>query len=439
MSNRKFFFKLVLLIGDIFLMYGALFLTLALRYGDFSFMPGPQTRVFLFHFSVIAIFWLLFLYALDFYEIPLFKKVYDFFRNLVIFIFLAGTFGVVYFYLKPQPVIAPKTILVLDILIFSSFVFIWRYILNYVLKTRNFKEKIVIIGLDSQFKELIPNYINQSSYKLVTFFKPTEDIAKLKEIIEKDKVDTIVFALDIHKDKELSQKIFSTLPLKLNYISFITFYETITKKVPLEDIDELWFLQNISQSKRKTYELLKRTFDIVFSFIGLLLTAVLFPFIALTIKIDSSGSVFYIHKRIGKNRKVFTHYKFRSMKETPDQYKEPWRERDISQITRVGRFLRTTHLDEFPQFWSILKGDLSFVGPRPEWEKLGEIFEKEIPFYHQRYLVRPGFTGWAQLHYPASTSVEQAKEKFKYDLYYIKNSSFFLDLLIILKTIRIIF
>ena len=439
MESKKNILKFILIIGDIILMYGALFLALAIRYGDFSFLPGPQTQAFIFHFSIIAIFWILLLFAFDFYEIPPLRKIFDVLRNLVIFIFLAGIFGVVYFYLKPQSVITPKTILVLDILIFSSFIFIWRYILNRVLKTRDFKEKIVIIGFDLKFKELISNYLDKSSYELVAFFKPTEDIAKLKEIIEKNKVDTIVFALDIHKDKELSQKIFSTLPLKLNYISFITFYETITKKVPLEDIDELWFLQNISQSKRKTYELLKRTFDIVFSFIGLLLTAVLFPFIALTIKIDSSGSVFYIHKRIGKNRKVFTHYKFRSMKETPDQYKEPWRERDISQITRVGRFLRTTHLDEFPQFWSILKGDLSFVGPRPEWEKLGEIFEKEIPFYHQRYLVRPGFTGWAQLHYPASTSVEQAKEKFKYDLYYIKNSSFFLDLLIILKTIRIIF
>ncbi|MCK4520297.1 exopolysaccharide biosynthesis polyprenyl glycosylphosphotransferase [Candidatus Parcubacteria bacterium] len=439
MSDKKSLLKCILIIGDIILMYGALFLALAIRYGDFSFLPGPRTQAFIFHFSIIAIFWILLLFAFDFYEIPPLRKIFDVLRNLVIFIFLAGIFGVVYFYLKPQSVITPKTILVLDILIFSSFIFIWRYILNRVIKTRGFKEKIVIIGLSSQFKELISNYINQSNYEVVSFFDPAENITKLKEIIEKNRVDTIVFALDIHKDKELSQKIFSTLPLKLNYISFITFYETITKKVPLEDIDELWFLQNISQSKRRIYEISKRTFDIVFSFIGLLITIILFPFIALAIKIDSPGSIFYIHRRIGKNRKVFRHYKFRSMKETPDQYKEPWRERDPGQITMVGRFLRTTHLDEFPQFWGILKGDLSFVGPRPEWEKLSGIFEKEIPFYQQRYLVRPGFTGWAQIHYPASTSVEEAKEKFQYDLYYIKNRSFFLDLAILFKTIQLIF
>jgi len=115
-----------------------------------------------------------------------------------------------------------------------------------------------------------------------------------------------------------------------------------------------------------------------------------------------------------------------------------WREKDPEQITKIGGILRRLHLDEFLQFWSILKGDLSFVGPRPEWEKLARIFEKEIPFYFQRYLIRPGFTGWAQINFPASTSVEEAKEKFQYDLYYIKNRSFLFDLAIILKTVRLL-
>jgi len=165
----------------------------------------------------------------------------------------------------------------------------------------------------------------------------------------------------------------------------------------------------------------------------------LFPFIALAIKIDSPGPIFYSQNRVGKDREIFTLYKFRTLKEAPNQDKEPWREKDESQITRVGKFLRKTHLDELPQLWSILKGDLSFVGPRPEWVKLAREFEKQIPFYFQRYLVRPGFTGWAQINYPPSTSVEEAKEKFQYDLYYIKNRSFLLDLKIILKTAQLLF
>ncbi len=126
------------------------------------------------------------------------------------------------------------------------------------------------------------------------------------------------------------------------------------------------------------------------------------------------------------------------MKVSQNQEKDLWRERDPSQTTRTGKILRKFYLDEFPQFLNILKGDISFVGPRPEWLKLAEIFEKEIPFYSLRYLIRPGFAGWAQLKLPASTSVKEAKEKFQYDLYYIKNRSFLFDLEIILKTIRII-
>jgi len=440
LENKREFLKFILLVGDVLLMYSALLLTLAVRYGDFSFLPGPQTRVFLYHFSFISLFWLLFLFILDFYEIPPFRRVYDFFKNLLIFIFLAGAFGVAYFYLRPQSIIAPKTILILDLVIFSVFLCGWRYIVSRILKLQNFKEKIVLIGSQSEIKDLPLDLLEQNGYKMVASFNHDSslEISKLKEIIEKEKVNSVVFALNSQRNEDLVKQIFSNLPLRLNFISFPSFYESVTKKVPLEAIDEFWFLENLSRSEKRIEEMLKRGFDILFSFVGLLITAILFPFIALAIKIDSPGSIFYSQKRVGKDRKVFTLYKFRTMKEDLNRDKELWREKDPSQITRVGKFLRRIHLDEFPQFWSILKGDLSFVGPRPEWEKLTRIFEKEIPFYSQRYLIRPGFTGWAQLNFPPSTSVEEAKEKLQYDFYYIKNRSFFLDLGIILKTAKIV-
>lgn len=441
MLKKKNFLKFILIIGDIFLIYLALLLTLALRYKDFTFLPGPQTKIFLFHFTFISLFWILFLFIFDFYEIPPFRKVFDFFRNLLIFIFLAVAFGVIYFYLRPQPIITPKTILVLDVLIFSLFLCGWRYIFSRILKLQNFREKIVLIGSQPEIKDFSTDLLKQNGYEMVAIFDSNSflEFSKLKETIEKEKVNSVVFALDFHKNKDLVKQIFLNLPLKLNFISFPSFYESITKKVPLEAIDEFWFLEKLSRPEKRIEEILKRGFDVFFSAIGLLITAILFPFIALAIKIDSPGSIFYIQKRVGRDGKVFTLYKFRTMKEDPDQYKEPWRERDPSQITGVGRVLRKINLDEFPQFWNILKGDLSFVGPRPEWENLARIFEEEIPFYSQRYLIRPGLTGWAQLNYPASRSVEEAKEKFQYDLYYIKNRSFFLDLSIILKTIKIIF
>ena len=458
MRRKETYLKFVLFFGDIFLIYLALLLTLALRYKDFSLLPGPQTRVFIFHFSFIYIIWFLLLFILDFYEIPPFKKISNFLSSLTIFSFLAGSLGAIYFYLQPLLIFTPKTILFLNVFIFSILILFWRLIINYLLHLKNFKEKIGIIGFRPELQEILFSQHFKDIYEIIVFLNPTlffsgeevkfsnlvrygtvNNIFDFKKIIEKEKVSSVVFALDFRENKELASQIFSNLPLKLNYISFSDFYESLTKKVPLEALNEVWFLENLSRAERKIDSLFKRLFDIFFSFFGFLIVVILFPFISLAIRIDSQGPIFYTQKRTGKEGKIFTVYKFRTMKENPNQKEEVWREKKENQITMVGKVLRKIHLDEFPQFWSILRGDLSFVGPRPEWVELAKIFEKEIPFYSQRYLIKPGFTGWAQINFPASLSVREAKEKFEYDLYYIKNRSFFLDLAIILKTIRIIF
>lgn len=458
MLNKNNFLKFVLLIGDIFLMYAALLLTLALRYGDFSFLPGPQTRIFLWHFSFIYLFWLLFLFVLDFYEIPPFKKVFDFFSNLIIFLFLAGALGVTYFYLRPQPIIAPKTILVLDVLIFGAFLCSWRYLFSQVLRLQNFKEKIIIVGFRADLKELIPDFLSRAGYEISAFFNPQpstdqkfnsisnfakygiiSDISKLNDVVERESPSSVVLAFNLHENEKLIQQIFSNLPLKLNFVSFTDFYESLTQKVPVGAINEIWFLENFSRVERKIDQFFKRAFDVFFSLIGLLIIAIFFPFVALAIKIDSPDPIFYLQKRVGKDGKVFTIYKFRTMKVGAEKKGPQWASPDDPRITRVGRVLRATYLDEFPQFYNIFKGDISFVGPRPERPEFVEQLKKEIPYYDIRHLIKPGFTGWAQIEYHYGASVEEAKEKLQYDLYYIKNRSFFWDLGIILKTISIIF
>lgn len=441
MLVKKNFLRLILLIGDVFLMYLALLLTLAIRYKDFSFLPGPQTKTFLWHFSFILAFWVLFLFLLDFYEIPTFKKVFDFFYNLIIFLFLAGAIGVIYFYLQPQQIITPKTILVLDVLIFSLFLCGWRYIFSWILKLQNFREKIVMINPPAELKDLSPDLLNQNGYELVASFNPNSDLEflKLKENIEKEKVNSVILGFNFYKDEQRVQQIFQNLPLKLNYIGFANFYENLTKKVPIEMTDEVWFLENLSRSEKRTEEILKKGFDVLFSFAGLLVTAILFPFIALAIKIDSPGPVFYTQKRIGKDGKAFTIYKFRTMKLDAERNGPQWALPNDPRITRVGKILRKLYIDECPQFFNILKGDISFVGPRPERPEFVLQLKKEIPYYDFRHLIKPGFTGWAQINYKYGNSIKDAKEKLEYDLYYIKNRSFFLDLGIILKTIRIIF
>jgi exopolysaccharide biosynthesis polyprenyl glycosylphosphotransferase len=318
---------------------------------------------------------------------------------------------------------------------------------------------MIVIGFRSGLEELVDsNLLSGAGYEVSAFFSPepsffekvssfsglakhgvVSDINELKKIIKKERVGTVVFPRFLEGNEKIIQQIFFNLPLKLNYISFADLYETLTKKVPIGAVNEAWFLENLSRSEKNVEEMVKRLFDIIFSFVWFVITVVLFPFVALVIKLDSSGHIFYTQKRIGKEGKIFKLYKFRTMVENAEQDGPQWAQPNDPRVTRIGKVLRKLYLDEFPQFYNILKGDISFVGPRPERPEFVEKLKEEIPYYDIRHLIKPGFTGWAQINYHYGASVEEAKEKLQYDLYYIKNRNFFMDLGIILKTVRMIF
>jgi exopolysaccharide biosynthesis polyprenyl glycosylphosphotransferase len=171
----------------------------------------------------------------------------------------------------------------------------------------------------------------------------------------------------------------------------------------------------------------------------LLLLSPLLALIAIAIKLDSRGPVFYTQERVGENEKVFRMYKFRSMRADAEKISGPtWATDDDPRITRVGRFIRKLRIDELPQLINVLKGDMSFVGPRPEREFFTTELEKKIPYYKERFTVKPGITGYAQVLYPYGASEKDALEKLKYDLYYIKNMSLFLDFIVMVKTVKIV-
>jgi exopolysaccharide biosynthesis polyprenyl glycosylphosphotransferase len=218
-----------------------------------------------------------------------------------------------------------------------------------------------------------------------------------------------------------------------------TFYEQVCSKIMLENLRPSWivFSQGFSISPPLCF--CKRLADILLSVLGLILAAPLMIVVAMLIKIDSQGPVFYRQQRVGQNGKRFTLSKFRSMRDDAEAITGPiFADKDDLRITRVGRGLRTTRVDELPQLLNVLKGEMSFVGPRPERPFFVEQFAKEIPYYTQRLSVRPGLTGWAQVCYSYGATVEDAVEKLRLDLYYIKNLSLILDLFIIMKTLKII-
>lgn len=218
-----------------------------------------------------------------------------------------------------------------------------------------------------------------------------------------------------------------------------TFYERATHKMLIENITPSWFIFSHGFKVTWLLRLCKRTLDIAASSLGLLAFMPLIPFIIVAIKLDSPGPILFRQVRVGQGDKPFTLMKFRSMRQDAESKTGAvWSQQNDPRITKVGNFLRRSRLDEIPQLLNILKGDMSVVGPRPERpEFVGEL-KKRIPYYSERHYVKPGLTGWAQVCYPYGSSVEDAIEKLRYDLYYIKNISIFLDFYIILKTFGVV-
>jgi len=215
--------------------------------------------------------------------------------------------------------------------------------------------------------------------------------------------------------------------------------EKISGKIEVENLYPSWIIFAKGFRLSETLRLGRRLLNFTAGLITLLLSAPLIPFIALAIRIDSAGPVLYRQKRVGRGGKIFFCYKFRTMRPDAEADNGPtWADDDDPRITRVGKFLRVTRLDEIPQVWCVLKGDMAFVGPRPERPEFVEWLTHEIPYYSLRHLVRPGITGWAQIRYKYGNTVEDAKEKLQYDLFYIKNASIGLDVLIMFQTIKIL-
>jgi lipopolysaccharide/colanic/teichoic acid biosynthesis glycosyltransferase len=201
-----------------------------------------------------------------------------------------------------------------------------------------------------------------------------------------------------------------------------------------------WFLENISLAPKITYDILKRLMDIVIAVPAGLISLIVYPFVYIAIKLEDGGPVFFSQERIGKNGSIMRIYKFRSMysNDQVDVLRD-----SKNRITRIGDTLRKTRIDELPQLWNVIKGDVSLIGPRPELPTLVKLYEKEIPYYGIRHLIKPGLSGWAQIYHDNhphhGAEVAETKEKLSYDLYYIKNRSFILDIQIVLKTVKKLF
>lgn len=264
------------------------------------------------------------------------------------------------------------------------------------------------------------------------------DCSLIHKIVSEGKVDRIIVALEERRGKFPTEDLLNCRMEGISIEEGIAFYEHLTGKLLIERAYPSFLIFSDGFIKTTYHHVVKTAMDLFVSFLGLIVSSPIIALIAMAIKLDTSGPVFYRQERMGKHGKTFMLLKFRSMKEDAEKETGPvWAEEGDKRVTRVGGIIRTLRLDEIPQLINVLRGEMSFVGPRPERPHFVENLQNEIPFYDKRHAVKPGITGWAQIKYPYGASRMDASEKLKYDLYYIKNMSLFLDLEILFQTLKI--
>lgn len=364
----------------------------------------------------------------------------------------------VVYYLAPELMLG-RGVLFFALGFFVLFQFSWLALAGLNARSMPFAHRVLILGTGDLACRLGGLLTSQcGSFKLAGYLecgdpeRPVETVHQPElfgsQIIEKEgdllqtarshKVSIIVVALAERRGVLPLQEM---MRCKLNGIEMLdapTFYEVVQGKLLLEEMTPSWIIFSTGFRRNALINTYKRCVDLVLSLVGLLISAPFFPLVALAIKLESPGPVFFKQVRVGYAERPFVLYKFRSMRRDAEQNGAVWAAKNDSRVTRVGKFLRNSRIDEIPQLINVLKGEMSFIGPRPERPEFVEDLKKQIYYYSKRHTIKPGVTGWAQVRYPYGSTVEDAIEKLRYDLYYIKNLSLFLDTQIIFETVKVV-
>ena len=318
------------------------------------------------------------------------------------------------------------------------------------------RRRIFVLGAGERALK-IKSYVDnegQDKIELVGFFataneKPLPELGNmvtdlgtghLIDLMRQRNVDEVVVAVSDRRGLPVAPLLECRMAgFQVN--DYLSFWERESRKIMLESLDPSWLIYSDGfQVGTIVNDLLKRGLDLLVGCVFIVLTLPLMLGVALMIRFDSPGPVIFRQERVGREGRSFVLYKFRSMRQDAEAKSGPqWAAEEDPRITRIGQFIRKTRIDEIPQVFNVLKGDMSFIGPRPERPFFVDELAKEIPYYNERHRVAPGITGWAQINYPYGASIEDAREKLSYDLYYIKNYSIMLDLLVLLETIQVVF
>lgn len=431
---------IILFFGDIILFVFSLWVTLFVRFSEI-----PTNEVFSIHFvpfSILFVVWIFVYFIAGLYEkhtLILKSKLPNIIFNAQL---VNSIFAIIFFYTIPIFGITPKTILFIYLVVSFVGVLLWR-LYGTSIFGRLEKQPALLIGAGDEMRELLDEVNGNNRYDL--HFVTSIDVHNVNAIdVQEDIVkpvysnDIKIIAIDFSHEKvaPLLPHLYNLIFSKVRFIDSHRIYEDIFDRIPLSLVNYSWFLENISVSPKFTYDFLKRLMDVTLATILGIISLVFYPFVYLAIKLDDGGKVFIRQERVGKDGKLFKLFKFRTFMFDEASIHG----REDNKITKVGKFLRKSRIDELPQLWNIFAGDISLIGPRPELPSGVALYDKEIPYYNIRHLIKPGLSGWAQIHqdnHPHhSAHISLTKEKLTYDIFYIKNRSFWLDIKIALKTIK---
>lgn len=437
---------------DVTFLLAALYLALLFRKGV---PPSPRDwdvhiRVFRFIFLI----WVVCFYTAGLYNLAVIFDRNLLVRRLFLSAIAATLATVVVFYIYRSPGISPKTVLALFSGFSTFFVFLVRRVYAKIQSSFIRKRGVAYVGpINTSVRELLAASANlrrlgfesrlvlddgSCEDELPPGVSRCENGEELAAAVRSGEINLIVIGDEGKLSPEVKLLLFDLLETGAGCANLFEFFELVFRKTPLEDIDEVWFLNNIDLSAKRPYIAAKRLIDIVVGLLFMAISLPLWPLVALAVKLDSRGPVFFTQIRLGRLSKPFTMIKFRTMRVAGNHLGPT--EKDDKRITPLGSLLRKSRLDEIPQLLNVISGSMSFVGPRPERPELARQLEEDIPYYKQRLLVKPGITGWDQVsgeyHSP---SREDTFKKLQADLYYVKNLSLSLDVSIFFKTIFTVF
>jgi sugar transferase (PEP-CTERM system associated) len=454
MNARRFSPRTIgLLLADTAIIFGAIILALCLRLSLEGTIYQLNENNGWLKVTLATCVCLLVLYFYDLYDYTVMGNRRELLLRMIQALGIAWALLALLFYFVP-PLMIGRGTSVYSVIIVLVLLLAWRVLIHLLTGHPEIGEKILIVGAGQAAIDTAEAILKRrdAGYRIVGFV--TEDYesvkmklpearvlgttANLEEIVHHEKIDRIVIAVRERRGAFPTEMLLRmSLAGDVSIEECTSFYERITGQVHLDMLRPSWLIFAGRGRDTRLKTVFREAVHRALALIGLALSLPIAVITAILIKLDSKGPIFYRQERLGKNGRTFQVIKFRSMRTDAEENGKPvWATADDDRATRIGKIIRVIRVDEIPQFWNIIKGEMSFVGPRPERPHFVSQLADEVPFYEHRHLVAPGLTGWAQIKYPYGASVDDARQKLQFDLYYIKNQSLALDLVIVFETVK---